>query len=88
LNPLEVKAGMDPFRLKAKYGDKLAFHGGINAQLWDDIDAVTAEIERIVPVMMEGGGYVFASDHSIPNSVSYDNMKRITELVRRIGKYN
>ena len=39
LNPLEVKAGMDPSALKKKYGDQLVLHGGINAVLWDDLDA-------------------------------------------------
>lgn len=86
LNPLEIKAGMNPTRLKEKYGGKLAFHGGINAQLWDNIDAVVAEMERIIPIMKEGGGYVFASDHSIPNSVSFENMKIITELAKKLGK--
>ena len=87
LNPLEIKAGMDPFKLKALYGDKLAFHGGINAQIYDDIELVTSEMERIIPKMKEGGGYVFASDHSIPNSVSYNNMKIISELAHKLGKY-
>ena len=87
LNPLEIKAGMDPFKLKKLYGDKLAFHGGINAQLWDDIELVKAEMERIIPAMKEGGGYVFASDHSIPNSVSFGNMKQIAELARKLGAY-
>lgn len=87
LNPLEIKAGMDPFKLKAMYGDKLAFHGGVNAQLWDDIELVKAEMERIIPALKEGGGYVFASDHSIPNSVSFENMKQISELAHKLGKY-
>ena len=87
LNPLEVKAGMDPFRLKEQYGDKLAFHGGINAQLWDRPELVLAEMERIIPAMKEGGGYVFASDHSIPNSVSFETMKKIAEAAHRLGKY-
>ena len=87
LNPLEVKAGMDPGKLKKAYGDKLAFHGGINAQIWDDIELVKAEMERIIPIMKEGGGYVFASDHSIPNSVSFENMKQIAELAHKLGKY-
>ena len=87
LNPLEIKAGMDPQRLKSTYGDKLAFHGGINAQLWDNIDRVKAEMERIIPLMKEGGGYVFASDHSIPNSVSFQNMKEIASLAHKLGKY-
>ena len=63
------------------------FHGGINAQLWDDIELVKAEMERIIPAMKEGGGYVFASDHSIPNSVSFDNMKQIAELAHKLGAY-
>ena len=88
LNPLEVKAGMDPFKLKALYGDKLTFHGGINAQLWDNIELVKAEMERVIPAMKEGGGYIFASDHSIPNSVSYENMKEIARLAHELGKYD
>ena len=88
LNPLEVKAGMDPSRLKRLYGDKLAFHGGINAQIWDKPELVRAEMERIIPVMKEGGGYVFASDHSIPNSVSFENMKLIAELAHKLGRYS
>lgn len=87
LNPLEVKAGMDPFKLKSLYGDKLAFHGGINAQLWDDIELVKAEMERIIPAIKEGGGYIFASDHSIPNSVSLQNMTEIAKLAHQLGKY-
>jgi uroporphyrinogen decarboxylase len=87
LNPLEIKAGMDPQKLKQQYGGKLGFHGGINAQLWDDIDLVKAEMERIIPLMKEGGGYIFASDHSIPNSVSLENMKEISELAHRLGRY-
>ena len=53
LNPLEVKAGMDVFDIKRRYGDRLTLHGGI----------------------------IFSSDHSIPNSVSLDNMKRIVAEV-------
>lgn len=87
LNPLEIKAGMDPFKLKKIYGDKLAFHGGINAQLWDNIELVKAEMERIIPAMKEGGGYVFASDHTIPNSVSFENMTEIAKLAHKLGKY-
>ena len=87
LNPLEVKAGMDPIKLKKEYGDKLVFHGGVNAVLWDDKEAIIEEIRRVVPVMKENGGYIFSSDHSIPNSVSLDNFKAIVEEVKRVGKY-
>ena len=87
LNPLEVKAGMDPVALKRQYGDKLLFHGGVNAVLWDDLDAIEAEMKNVVPAMKEHGGYIFASDHSVPESVSLENFRRITDLAKSLGAY-
>ena len=87
LNPLEIKAGMDPVYLKNTFGDKLAFHGGINAQIWDKPELVCAEMERLIPMLKEGGGYIFASDHSIPNSVSFEQMTQIVGLARKLGRY-
>jgi uroporphyrinogen decarboxylase len=87
LNPIEIKAGMDPFYIKEKYGGRLVLHGAINAVLWDDKDKVIAEIERTVPMLKEKGGYIFASDHSIPNSVSLENFRAVVETVKRAGAY-
>ncbi len=87
LNPLEVKAGMDPLALKKEYGDILTLHGGINAVLWDDKEAITAEIDRVIPVLKENGGYIFSSDHSIPNTVSLDNFKAIIKKIKKVGSY-
>ena len=87
LNPLEVKAGMNPVELKKEYGDKIAFHGGLNAVLFDDMDALYAEMERTVPVMKENGGYMLSSDHSVPDSVSFDQFKRFVELGKTLGSY-
>ncbi len=87
LNPLEVKAGMDPVELKKKYGDRLVLHGGIDALLWDDIDALEKEIRRILPILKENGGYIFSTDHSIPSNVSLEDFRYIIELVKDIGGY-
>jgi len=87
LNPLEAKAGMDALKIKQEYGDRLLLHGGINAVLWDDKERIIAEIERLVPRLKENGGYIFASDHSIPNSVSLENFSAIIETVKRCGSY-
>ena len=87
LNPLEVKSGMDPIKLKQLYGDKLVLNGGINAALWDKRDEIIAEIERVVPIIKENGGFIFSSDHSIPNSVSLNNMKDIVACVKKVGNY-
>ena len=88
LNPIEVKAGMDVLGIKKQYGDKLVLRGGINAVLWNHPDQIIEEIRTKVPVLKENGGFIFSSDHSIPNAVSLDNMKKIVEEVKRVGSYN
>jgi uroporphyrinogen decarboxylase len=50
INPLEVKAGMNPKELKSKFGNELVFHGGINAVLWNDMDAIEAEMKKVIPL--------------------------------------
>jgi len=87
LNPLEVKAGMDPIELKKKYGEKLVLHGGINAVLWDDLEAIETEMRKVIPIVKESGGYIFSSDHSVPSTVSLENFKYIVELAKELGKY-
>jgi uroporphyrinogen decarboxylase len=87
LNPLEVKAGMDPIHLKNTYGKELVLHGGINAVLWDHPDQITAEMERVLPHLKQNGGYIFSSDHSVPSSVSLDNFRQIVSLAKQLGSY-
>lgn len=87
LNPIEVKAGMDPVALKEKYGDKLVLHGGIDALLWEDIDSMEKEIRRILPILKKDGGYIFSTDHSVPSSVSLEQFRYITDLIKDIGRY-
>ena len=87
LNPLEVKAGVDALKLKQQYGDKLVLRGGINAVNWDNKDAIIAEINEKVPILKENGGFIFSSDHSIPNSVSLENMQAIMDEIKRVGRY-
>jgi len=87
LNPMEVKAGMDPVWIKNAYGDGLVLHGGLNAMLWDHIERIESEMRRLMPVLKVGGGYIFSSDHSIPDSVSLDNYRRIVELGKVLGSY-
>lgn len=84
LNPIEIKAGMDVLGLKRDYGKKLVLHGGINAVLWDRHDEILEEIHKTLPAVAEGGGYIFASDHSIPNTVSLNNFRDIIGTVKKL----
>jgi uroporphyrinogen decarboxylase len=87
LNPLEVKAGVDPFVVKKTYGKDLVLHGGINAVLWTDIPAMRQAVQSALPVLKESGGYIFSTDHSIPDSVSLKDFTEIIQMAKELGKY-
>ena len=87
LNPLEVKAGMDPIALKHEFGSRLVLHGGINALLYDDPVALEAEMHRVIPTMKRGGGYILSSDHSVPSSMSLESFRRFVEVGKELGRY-
>jgi uroporphyrinogen decarboxylase len=87
LNPIEIKAGMDIKALKKNYGGKLAFHGGADALLLDKREKILPYIEEMLPLLKENGGYIFSSDHSIPNTVSLENYRAIVEAVKKFGAY-
>jgi len=87
LQPLEVKAGMDLLELKPKYGDKIAFMGGIDVRKMTDPVAIEEEISKKFEVAKKGGGYIYHSDHSIPKNISFEDYKRVIELVKKYGKY-
>ncbi len=89
LQPLEVKAGMDLIELKEKYGDKLAFMGGIDVRLMADPDPtkIEEEIKRKFEIAKKNGGYIYHSDHSVPKNVSFQQYVYVIELVKKYGLY-
>ena len=89
LNPLEVKAGLDVEDLKNRYGGKLGLFGNIDVRkLAGSREDIEEEISRKLPIAKEGGGYIYHSDHSVPNDVSLDNYRFAMELVERYGRYD
>ncbi len=89
LQPLEVKAGMDLLQLKRDYGEVLSFMGGIDARKMAHPEpaVIEAEIATKVTAAKRGGGYIFHSDHSIPDDVSFAQYSRVVELARKYGAY-
>ncbi len=89
LQPLEVKAGMDLIELKEKFGEHLSFMGGIDTRLMADPDQtkIEEEIKRKFEVAKKNGGYIYHSDHSVPNIVSFQQYCNVIELVKKYGIY-
>ena len=91
LQPLEVKAGMDLVALKEQYGERLAFMGGIDVRLMadgTDPKLLEDEIRTKVGLAKRSGGYIYHSDHSVPDNVSCDRFTSVLDLVLKHGQYD
>jgi len=83
LNPVQVSADhMDPATLKADFGDRLAFWGGIDTQ---DIlpfrspAEVGDYVHFIIKTLGKGGGYVLSTVHNIQEQVPPENIVAMFE---------
>ena len=78
LNPVQVAAkNMEPERLKAEFGDRMGFWGGINTQSvlpYGTPQEVREETRRVIDILGKDGGYILNSVHNIQPEVSAENI--------------
>ena len=82
INPIQPGTYMmEPERLKADYGDKISFWGGIDTQHLlpeGSVDDVKTEVKRILAIM-DCEGYILAPAHNIQKDVPFENLEAIYE---------
>ncbi len=70
--PLEA-AHTDLFRLREEFGQSILLMGGVNKlALIADKESIDREIERLVPLTLQGR-YIPCVDHRVPPDVSFEN---------------
>ncbi len=86
INPVQVAArGMEPASLKAQFGDRLTFWGGIDTQRilpFATPEEVRAEVRRIIDILAPGGGFVLNSVHNIQGDVPPENVVAMFDEAR------
>ena len=92
LNPIQVAAkDMDPAALKAEYGDKLAFWGGIDTQHllpFGTPEEVRIGVREIIDKLGPGGGYILTSVHNMQKDVPPENIVAMFDEAIEYGVYN
>ena len=88
LDPCQPAAN-DIFGWKRRYGDKLAFMGGLDTQSYLSFgtpDEVETAVGEVVSVMAEGGGYIAAPSHTITiPEANREAMMRAIEKINHQG---
>jgi uroporphyrinogen decarboxylase len=78
LNPIQPGAAeMEPERLKAEFGGRLAFYGGVDTQELlprATPEGVRAEVRRLIGILGRSGGYVLAPAHTFQEDVPVENI--------------
>jgi uroporphyrinogen decarboxylase len=89
LNPLQPRAaGMDTARIKAEFGNRLSFHGGIDIQHTlpnGTPEEVQAEVRERCRILGEGGGYICTSAHYIQADTPLENIVAMYTAPRELA---
>lgn len=86
--PMEPGAGMDMVQVRAKYGRRLAFEGGIDKYVLRKTPAeIERELEYKLPPMIRTGGALLSLDHRVPNGSPLENyrfyIRKVWEILER-----
>ncbi len=91
LNPVQPNLeGMDHKRIKREFGDRLAFHGGVDIQHtmpFGTTEEVAAEVHQRINDLAPGGGYILAPAHNLQHDVPPANVIALRDATREFGRY-
>jgi uroporphyrinogen decarboxylase len=83
IHPLQRTAGMDLGWVKQRYGKRFCIIGNIDSSRtlpFGTPDDVAAEVREAIDTAAPGGGYVLASDHSLHDGISVDNIRALFDV--------
>jgi uroporphyrinogen decarboxylase len=88
VHPLQRTAGMDLREFKHKYGRRFCIIGNIDSSRTlphgTPVD-VAAEVREAIDIAAPGGGYILASDHSLHDGISVENIVELFRVGREYG---
>jgi uroporphyrinogen decarboxylase len=91
LNPVQPNAkDMDSKKIKSNFGDRLAFHGGVDSQevlVSGSAAEVREEVYKRISAFAPGGGYIIAPSHNFVSNVPAGNILAMYEAIEEFGYY-
>ena len=83
-------AGMEPRQLKAEFGNRIAFHGGISIQRtmpFGTTEDIHSEVKDRVEAFGRGGGYILCTAHNIQADTPIENVQELFAAYNEHGRY-
>jgi uroporphyrinogen decarboxylase len=84
-DPIEVAAGNDIVAYRERFGNKMAYRGGIDKRaIAAGGQVMRDEVMRVVPPMLVEGGFIPSCDHGVPPDISWPNFIEYTRLLAQL----
>jgi uroporphyrinogen decarboxylase len=83
-NPFQPEV-MDVFEMKARYGGKMSFYGGISIQRtlpFGTPAQVRDEVKKLIDIVGKNGGYIASPSHDIPADAKPENIAAMIEVLQ------
>jgi len=83
--PVEVAAGNDIIAYRRRFGTRMAYQGGIDKRaLARGGEDMRAEVLRVVPPLLERGGFIPSCDHGVPPDISWPDFLDYSRLLAHL----
>ncbi len=83
--PMEVAAGNDIVEYRKIYKNKMAYRGGIDKRaIAKGGKVIKKEVMRIVPPLLQDGGFIPSCDHGVPPDISWPNFIEYSRLLAKL----
>ena len=84
-DPVEVAAGNDIVQFRKTFGKKMAYIGGIDKRaIAKGGKIMKEEVMRVVPPLLEDGGFIPGCDHGVPPDVSWPHFLEYSRLLAEL----
>ena len=89
IHPLEPLPATDHAAIKAEFGERVAFLGGIDIShaMRGTKEDVIAEVRRRIERLAPSGGYILAPANHLQADVPPENVITLFEAAREFGRY-
>jgi len=83
--PMEVAAGNDIVEYRKIYKNKMAYRGGIDKRaIAKGGKVIKKEVMRVVPPLLEDGGFIPSCDHGVPPDISWPNYVNYSKFLAKL----
>jgi uroporphyrinogen decarboxylase len=90
IHPIQVSAGMDPVKVKERFGKRLTLYGTLDITHtlpFGTDEEIEREVKERMSTLKDGGGFIFCSTHTIQPDTPLEKVEFAYRIAHEFGRY-